>query len=146
MEAKRIRKTAEEVVSATAGLPSARAIRELMAEYLSQRSQERRIVILMDVYTCLMQDLGRDSSKTATSGSRGIFDSFPAYDPAIDASLASARRDPIHPTHQALACSFCELLQKFYPRGRADRSSQMLIVDHLQREHRVRLGHQRIKR
>ncbi len=146
MEAERIKETAEEIVSATAGLPSARAIRELMAEYVSQRSKERRMVILLDVYTCLLQDISGDSSKTAASGSKVGFDSFPVYDPTIEVSLAQARMDPAHLSHHALACSFCELLHEFYPRGHADRTSQRLMVEHLQREHGVRLSHRRIKR
>ena len=51
------RRTADEMVRATTRLPSARAIRELMMEYVSQESPERRMVILFDVYSCLVQDL-----------------------------------------------------------------------------------------
>ncbi len=62
MKRAKIRETAQRIVEATASMPSARAIRELMVEYVSQRSQERRLIILLDVYSCLMQDLGNPTA------------------------------------------------------------------------------------
>jgi hypothetical protein len=51
------REVAEEIVRATAEWPSSGAIRGLIDEYLSQGSQERRVVILLDVLDCLRQDM-----------------------------------------------------------------------------------------
>ena len=45
------------IIRATAEWPSSAAIRGLVDEYLSQGSQEKRIVILFDILDCLRQDM-----------------------------------------------------------------------------------------
>jgi hypothetical protein len=70
-----VRRTADEMVRATARLPSARTIKELMMEYVSQESQERRMVVLFDFYSCLMQHLDgldqlEDNNSLASSSGR----------------------------------------------------------------------------
>ncbi len=45
------------IIAATADWPSSAAIRGLIQEYLSQSSQKRRVVILLDVLDCLRQDM-----------------------------------------------------------------------------------------
>ena len=144
MEASRVRGIADEIVSATAWMPSASVIRALMDEYVSQKSQRRRMVILADVYSCLVQDFGGRRDSGATPSGR------------LSPSLSVRWRQcivrwpgPVHPdqlSHQDVVCSFCELVHEFYPRARAGSTEQTLIEEHLATEHGVRPSHKRIAR
>jgi hypothetical protein len=143
MEAARIKEIANRIAKATGGLRSADAIRELLIEYVAQKSQEKRMAILADVYSCLLEDL-HEPRRTNEEA-----------EPWLDVPSArlSVRRGsqyvtmshPPRPTHQADACSFCELIRDLYPNGRAERNDQALIAEHLRREHGVRLD-RRIER
>jgi hypothetical protein len=55
---------AEGIIRATAEWPSSAAIRGLVGEYLSQSSQEKRVVILLDVLDCLRQDIDAASAES----------------------------------------------------------------------------------
>lgn len=48
---------AKGIVNATAAWPSSAAISGLVDEYLEEDSQERRVVILLDILDCLRQDM-----------------------------------------------------------------------------------------
>lgn len=145
MEASKIREVAEEIREATSRLPSAAAIEGLLVEYVSQQSQQRRIVILADIYSCLVQDLSESVSLTPPEkgGSQG----------AVGRTTMMLRGEiqPGHDTHadspsQASACSFCWLLREFFPKCRADEQRLRVITAHLEREHGVILGGRKIPR
>ena len=51
------REIANGIIGATVGWPSSVAIRGLVEEYLLQDSQEKRVVILLDILDCLRQDM-----------------------------------------------------------------------------------------
>ena len=55
---------ADGIIGATAGWPSSVAIRGLVEEYLLQDSQEKRIVILLDILDCLRQDMDAASKES----------------------------------------------------------------------------------
>lgn len=55
---------AEGIIRATAEWPSSGAIRGLIDEYLAQSSQEKRVVILLDVLDCLRQDMDAASGES----------------------------------------------------------------------------------
>lgn len=57
-------KVAEAIIESTAEWPSSAAIRELVREYQSQGSQERRVVILLDILDCLRQDMDAASGES----------------------------------------------------------------------------------
>lgn len=141
MDAPRIKATADAIVRATAGLPSAKAINGLMTEYVSEESRERRLVILRDVYSCLAQDMGvpNDTPAGETNEVPGVLASSDPS-PAESTTWGSASR------HQETACSFCELVHEFYPAGSATTDRQTLISEHLARRHGVRLDSKKINR
>jgi hypothetical protein len=72
---------ADGIIRATAGWPSSAVIRGLVSEYQSQSSEEKRVVILLDVLDCLSQDLDAASPEPTElkalmarmSGSRSRF-------------------------------------------------------------------------
>ena len=75
------------IVRATAEWPSSTAIRGLVDEYLLQGSQEKRVVILLDILDCLRQDMDAASGECAElrvlmarmSGSRSKFLGAPRH-------------------------------------------------------------------
>lgn len=145
MESSRIKAVADEIVEATARLPSARVIRDLMTEYVSQASQDKRIVILADVYSCLVQDLGshvptpaREEDAWADLPSTGTLLPDDGY-PRTESRTKSL-------SQHTNACSFCGLLREFYPGGKAASDTESTIAEHLAREHgvnRIRNGNER---
>jgi hypothetical protein len=72
---------AEGIIRATGGWPSSVVIRGLVSEYRSQSSEEKRVVILLDILDCLRQDLDAASPEPTElkalmarmSGSRSKF-------------------------------------------------------------------------
>ncbi|MDG6914377.1 MAG: hypothetical protein JRN23_00305 [Nitrososphaerota archaeon] len=139
MDSSKIKAIADEIVMATAGLPSAGAVRELLAEYVSQPSQERRIVILADVYSCVLQDL--ESPAPALEAGEPRDDPPQEYTGVRDRATLDGQLN-----QQNTACSFCELIHEFYPGGTAGRHTRRMIANHLEREHGVDLIHSRIAR
>lgn len=144
MEAWKIRATADEILNATAGLPSAKAIKELLAEYVSQDSQNRRIVILADIYCCVAQDF--ESSAPWPAKGEG-----PREDQGSPLGIQDSAR-PLGETQsgpanrQSTPCTFCELVHEFYPRGNAGRHVRRVVAGHLEWEHGVDLSKRGIGR
>lgn len=144
MEASKIRATADEILQATAGLPSEKAIRELLAEYVSQDSQDRRIVILADIYCCVAQDFEVSAPVSPKKGARE--DKRSRLMRLPDSAPHPDEIQSVPSNHQSTACSFCELVREFYPRGKAGGHVKRVITRHLEWDHGVDLVNKRIER